>query len=350
MKARPITIAIPVYNGEAYLRQSIESVLSQDFGDFDLTLHDNASTDSTWEICNLYASRDKRVTCFRNDKNLGSIKNFLLARQRSCSAFFKWHAHDDIIEPTFIGKAYQFMAANSDYLACTSRIVFMDETGTPYLSEYLDFSLDSANPVERFRKFYGQGRNDYAFPYGLMRKAMIDGIGFRKLWGADWVFVTELIMRGKIHQIQQPLLFFRIKINDPESYAVSNGPVALWAARSSFFPFPNLRLNGAIASVIKNSSLPDEEKRRILSMFRAIRPLDQAVWRDCFHMLDHWGNRFPLLGRVLRMLKRHAKDRYMMLRNHPVSLAIRKAHEGRGLGDSPSSSKSAALNGESGRT
>ncbi|MBI5569397.1 MAG: glycosyltransferase family 2 protein [Desulfomonile tiedjei] len=304
MSVRPVTIAMPVYNGEPFLRESIGSVLAQDFGDFEFVVCDNLSTDSTWEICNSYAAKDKRIRCHRNEKNWGALRNFHLARELSRSPLFKWHAHDDVLDPTFLGRCYRFLTAHSDYLACTSWVAFMDETGTQFLSQYLDTSLDSADPVERFKKFYAQGRNDYGYIYALMRKEATDQIRFRKVWGADWVFVTEMIARGMIHQIQEPLLSFRIRTNSPESYEETNGPVALWGARSSFLAFRNLRLNMAIASVIGNRSLLHEERRVVRSLFRANLPLYPAISRDIVELISHFTIRFPRLHNALRMVKR----------------------------------------------
>ena len=77
METRPrISIGLPVYNSERYLRHSVESMLGQTFGDFELVISDNASTDSTWEICSEYARMDDRIRLYRNEKNFGAAENF----------------------------------------------------------------------------------------------------------------------------------------------------------------------------------------------------------------------------------------------------------------------------------
>ena len=63
-----ITIGIPVYNGEEFLEEKITSILNQDFVDFELIISDNASTDSTKEICSKFATNDKRVKFFSHKK------------------------------------------------------------------------------------------------------------------------------------------------------------------------------------------------------------------------------------------------------------------------------------------
>ena len=66
-----VSIGMPVYNGEVFLKQTLESLLSQDYADFELVISDNASTDNTIEICYDYARMDKRISAFRNKENLG---------------------------------------------------------------------------------------------------------------------------------------------------------------------------------------------------------------------------------------------------------------------------------------
>ena len=61
-----LTVGMPVYNADSFLAKSLDSILSQTFTDFELLISDNASTDRTEEICQEYASRDKRIRYFRN--------------------------------------------------------------------------------------------------------------------------------------------------------------------------------------------------------------------------------------------------------------------------------------------
>jgi glycosyltransferase involved in cell wall biosynthesis len=56
-----VSIGLPVYNGQRYLREAIESILGQSFGDFELIICDNASTDATPEICVEFEQQDGRV-------------------------------------------------------------------------------------------------------------------------------------------------------------------------------------------------------------------------------------------------------------------------------------------------
>ena len=71
-----ISIGMPVYNGEKFIRKCIESVLQQTHRNFELIISDNASTDSTSKICEEYLRKDNRITFVRQNKNMGQNWNF----------------------------------------------------------------------------------------------------------------------------------------------------------------------------------------------------------------------------------------------------------------------------------
>jgi len=78
MKVPKVTIGIPVFNGDQFLRKSIESIINQSYQDIEIIISDNCSTDNTQTICLEYASRDNRIRYIRQPKNYGSINNFVV--------------------------------------------------------------------------------------------------------------------------------------------------------------------------------------------------------------------------------------------------------------------------------
>ena len=105
-----VSIALPVYNGERYLEQSIRSVLAQTFTDFELIVSDNASTDRTIEIVERFAAIDPRVVLLRNDENRGAAWNYNNAFEHATGEFFRWHARDDWFEPDLIESLVEALA------------------------------------------------------------------------------------------------------------------------------------------------------------------------------------------------------------------------------------------------
>ena len=95
---------MPVFNGEKYLKESVESILQQSYQNFELIISDNASTDRTSEICRRYLAKDSRISYYRNKENLGGPKNYNRVFELSSAEYFKWAAADDIACP--LGSLY----------------------------------------------------------------------------------------------------------------------------------------------------------------------------------------------------------------------------------------------------
>jgi GT2 family glycosyltransferase len=90
-----VTIAIPVFNGENEIRYAIESVLSQDYQDFELLIIDDCSSDKTLEIAQSFS--DRRIRIFRNETNLGYQRNFDRCVAEASGEYLKILCHDDVL-------------------------------------------------------------------------------------------------------------------------------------------------------------------------------------------------------------------------------------------------------------
>src|SRR5262245_17532257 len=97
-----ISIGMPVYNSEKYIRQAVDSFLTQDYEHLELIISDNSSTDGTQEICLEYAARDKRVSYYRNERNMGMTWNENRLFELSRGEYFKWAGSYDFIAPSFL--------------------------------------------------------------------------------------------------------------------------------------------------------------------------------------------------------------------------------------------------------
>ena len=78
-----IDILMATYNGEKYLREQIDSILNQTYSKFRLLISDDCSQDKTREILKEYEEKDKRITVFYQEKNLGYVKNFEFLLRKS---------------------------------------------------------------------------------------------------------------------------------------------------------------------------------------------------------------------------------------------------------------------------
>ena len=106
MKAK-LSIGMPIYNGDEFLKEAIESLLNQTFEDFEIIISDNASTDQTQQICRYYADLDPRIRYYRCKENLGAAWNYNRVFELSYGEYFKWAAHDDYCAPSFFERCVE---------------------------------------------------------------------------------------------------------------------------------------------------------------------------------------------------------------------------------------------------
>ena len=114
---------MPVYNGEKYIRDALDSLLAQTFTNFELIISDNASTDRTEQLCQEYTALDARIRCVRQPVNLGATANFQFVQSEAIGEYFMWAAHDDYWKPDFIAHALAAMNDESIGFAFPTTIV-----------------------------------------------------------------------------------------------------------------------------------------------------------------------------------------------------------------------------------
>lgn len=132
-----VTIGLPVYNGDNYLAEALDSLQAQTLGDFSLIISDNASTDGTEEICRAYADRDRRIRYIRQPVNVGAAANYNLLARMCETPYFKWAAHDDLLAPGFLSACVHALDSDPAVVLASPASALIDESGAllPYSPE-----------------------------------------------------------------------------------------------------------------------------------------------------------------------------------------------------------------------
>jgi len=104
-----VSILIPVYNRAKMIDQCIDSALAQTYEPIEIIVVDNASTDGTWDVCQRYARADNRVRVFRNETNLGPVRNWKRCIDEARGQLGKLLFSDDLIFPTYLEKTVPFL-------------------------------------------------------------------------------------------------------------------------------------------------------------------------------------------------------------------------------------------------
>jgi glycosyltransferase involved in cell wall biosynthesis len=214
---RLVTVGVPVYNGERYVAQTIESILAQTWKEFELIISDNGSTDRTAAICKSFAAEDPRVRYYRSETNRGAAWNHNRVFELASGEYFKWQCHDDLCHPEFLEKCVAVLDREPSVVLCYSRFVRIDENGNQVRGRTHGWDPIASSPVqrsgppnERFRSLIYRGSCCEEI-YGLMRSSVARQT---RLIGnytqSDDNFLAELVLRGEFREVPEALFYYRL--------------------------------------------------------------------------------------------------------------------------------------------
>ncbi|MBK9283699.1 MAG: glycosyltransferase [Sphingobacteriaceae bacterium] len=196
-----ISVILPVYNGEKYLREAIESVLNQTYRNFELIIVNDGSTDQSLSI--IHSFSDNRIICVNNQQNAGLIEVLNQGISLAKGEFIARMDADDICMPErfkmqmeVFEKNPEVVLVSSDYfqmedghLALSSGFIESDELKTVLL-----FSPGMAHPTVVLRNSFQQNQKPYDINF---------------IHAEDYKLWIDLSEQGKFYNIPLPLLKYR---------------------------------------------------------------------------------------------------------------------------------------------
>lgn len=162
-----VSVCIPTYNGQAFLRECLDSVLAQSLADFEIVVVDDCSSDSTLDIVREYAARDSRIRATRNEQNRGLVGNWERCVELARGEWIKFVFQDDVIAPRCLEKMLAAGKSGQVLVACARDFIF--EPGTPPTMQR--FYLKDA---ERIAELY---RDRNPMPADSFCRAAVERIG-----------------------------------------------------------------------------------------------------------------------------------------------------------------------------
>lgn len=268
-----VSISLPVFNGENYLEEAIRSVLVQTYEDFELIVTDNASEDRTQQICEDFASGDRRIVYFRNDTNLGAAPNYNLGWKKATGELFKWFAHDDRIAPGYLETTVNALDENPDAILCNTVVDYIGPDGEHlgyYASVMKDTFIDDT--AARFATMIWRSHTCVDF-FGLIRRdVMKDSLLHQAFSGADKAFLAQMSLRGKMLQIEPALNQMREHPNRYTRNTATSRAKLAWhdSTQSGGKDIPVMTLYRTYKELVETEALSDADRkscRGVLNQF-----------------------------------------------------------------------------------
>lgn len=140
-----VSIVIPVFNRAKFIEETIQSALNQSYPYVEVVVSDNSSTDGTWELLQKISSENENVRIYRNESNIGPVRNWIKAVSLADGYYTKILWSDDQMDPEFVSSALEMMAEDVGF--CMSAVAVMNLERPGY--EVIKYS-------ERFGKIHSE--------------------------------------------------------------------------------------------------------------------------------------------------------------------------------------------------
>jgi glycosyltransferase involved in cell wall biosynthesis len=254
-----VTVGLPIRNGADEVSAAIESVLAQSFGDFELVISDNASTDRTEAVCRTFAERDSRVVYHRQPENIGLIDNFNAVIRLGRGEYFCWLGDDDRLHPDYLARGVEVLRANSQCLLATTETSLQYPDGRRHESKHLGHALQSSDPVARLAellRLFLSPTFDIDPISAIVRRSQVAAIPMRKMLRSDQVFAVELALAGPWCHVPQVLAYTRyVEVSRADLARRLKAPV--WKAK-----FATAIQGVTVLGVLRGSTLSRAQKWR----------------------------------------------------------------------------------------
>ncbi len=264
-----ISLLMFTYNEQDHIRQSLESILSQDYQNFNLIILDDCSTDKTYEILKEYKHKDPRISLYANKMRKGYCYNYRKTFQliNEEPQYFAWVAGHDVYTNTWLSSHVNEISKYDEVALIYSKSSRIDKNNQliPHEYESINYSnyiIDS--DFQRVKNIIWRGSGYGNMIYGLFRYSIVKQMNkFPFTLVPDMMFIFELSKWGKIYLLPE-ILWHRRFVNkyDPERQK-----------RVGFNKIPRyLSVNWRIVNFFilfyrTVISIPSQKKKRILGLY-----------------------------------------------------------------------------------
>lgn len=207
-----VDILLATYNGEQYLREQLNSILSQSYSNFRLLISDDLSTDSTREILAEYVEKDKRIIIFNQEKNLGVVKNFEFLLKKVENKYYMFSDQDDIWKENKIEKSIKVLEETNSDLVYTDLEVVDENLNVTYESYWKLKGI--YNKIKKYNNFESLYLNNFVTGCTILsKKELIKEVlplpNTSKFVLHDYWIPLILSQKHKITYIEEPLIKYR---------------------------------------------------------------------------------------------------------------------------------------------
>ena len=278
-----VSIVLPVYNGEKYLKQSIDSILNQTYDNLELIIVNDCSTDSSEDIIRRYLERDNRIIYVMNSVNSKLPKTLNNGFKKACGDYYTWTSDDNLFHRDAIEKMVNYLESyrNVDLVYCDYNIIDgygeKKEEITVRAPEYLKYG-------------------NVIGACFLYRKSVVDEIGeyaIDKFLVEDYEYWLRISLKHRIMPLHECLYDYRIHGD------------SLTTTRQKEIKCADQKLKCLYLKKYEKNNMPNEE---LFDYFEYIQEFEPKLFKRIKHILFFSVKHPQYIKRVLKKIKRRIKQ------------------------------------------
>lgn len=319
--APKISIIIPVYNGELYLSEAIESCLLQTFPDFEIIIVNDCSTDSSLRIAEAFAIQDARVKIITNSVNKKLPASLNLGHRAAKGTYITWTSDDNILKPKFLEKLVaelekdqaDIVYSNYDIIHTdgslkrkhitgpTEKLLFGNAVGASFMYKRIVFeALEGYNEqlflledydfwLRASHTFKYRHLNENLYQYRLHPNSLTAGIQGDKEYNEKHKkgIVTMFTSLASVCAWQQETTRFLLANFKREPISIENYLVHQKTIKKDIFSFNPSHLDAsllleAVLKVVRRSLVSEEENRNLKMLVQVLKKEPLVLFHKSF--------------------------------------------------------------------
>lgn len=203
MSSPLVTIGIPIYNEESFVKETILSAIHQTYKNIRIVISDNCSSDKSFEIIQSLVVGHDHIQVIRQEKNIGSKNNFVYLMEKADTEYFCWLGGHDVLKETFIEKAIDAFQQNKEITLVYPKSELIDEN-----SISLEIGADSDIDTTQLNNIDGpikvvRNLNACTAIHGLFKTSILKSYTIKEIIGGDQHVLFHAAVHGKLYPLAE---------------------------------------------------------------------------------------------------------------------------------------------------
>ncbi len=201
-----VTVIMPSYNSSSFIKESVESIINQSYGKWELLITDDNSIDDTIRIVENLKINEPRIKLFKNEKNMGPAFSRNICLENAEGKYIAILDSDDLADRERLEEQVDYLEKNDNIFLLATSAILIDEKGN-----ILRKSRQITDPLKLIKRL--EKKN--AIYHSSVMYRNIKGLNYRtNIESEDYDFYLRLLTDGeKIAGIEEPLISYRIRAN-----------------------------------------------------------------------------------------------------------------------------------------